>query len=136
MTTQHPKQHKTVAPSTEKKRLGQWGENVACAYLIRQGYSVLERNWRVHHQGEIDIIAHLEGTLVFIEVKTRRVGQAATGLEALTPLKKASLATVVASYLQQLETPYTAYRVDWLLVTPAPEGGASIHHTEHLELFD
>lgn len=46
------------------------GENVAAAYLLQNGYSIIERNWR-HKQFEIDIIASKKDKLHIIEVKTR-----------------------------------------------------------------
>lgn len=46
------------------------GENVAAAYLLQKGYSIIERNWRYKHS-EIDIIASKENKLHFVEVKTR-----------------------------------------------------------------
>lgn len=50
--------------------LGKKGENLACEYLARQGYSVRFRNW-THERYEVDVIAEKNGTLHFIEVKTR-----------------------------------------------------------------
>lgn len=49
---------------------GKWGEDVAAAYLVTQGYAIAERNWREHHL-EIDIIAYKANRIIFIEVKTR-----------------------------------------------------------------
>lgn len=49
---------------------GKKGEESACAYLLRHGFTILERNWRAGH-AEIDIIAVRNGCLHFIEVKTR-----------------------------------------------------------------
>ena len=52
--------------------LGKWGEELAADYLQRKGYTIVERDWKSGHR-DIDIIAYDEnGTLVFIEVKTRR----------------------------------------------------------------
>ena len=52
--------------------LGKWGEDLAVDYLQRKGYTIAERDWKSGHR-DIDIIAYDEnGTLVFIEVKTRR----------------------------------------------------------------
>ena len=52
--------------------LGKWGEDLAVDYLQRKGYTIVERDWKSGHR-DIDIIAYDEnGTLVFIEVKTRR----------------------------------------------------------------
>ena len=53
-----------------KSDLGKIGENLACEYLVRKGYAILERNYRTKWD-EIDIIAKAKDkTLVFVEVKT------------------------------------------------------------------
>lgn len=49
---------------------GKIGENKAVEYLISKGYRILDRNYRTKI-GEIDIIAMISGTLVFVEVKAR-----------------------------------------------------------------
>lgn len=49
---------------------GDAGEELACKFLLQNGYKILERNFRIRG-GEIDIIALDKGTLVYIEVKTR-----------------------------------------------------------------
>lgn len=49
---------------------GQSGEQMAAEFLRRQGYAILERNYR-HRRGEIDIVASKSDVLVFVEVKTR-----------------------------------------------------------------
>ncbi len=48
---------------------GKKGEEIVAHYLEKQGYAILERNWRLPI-GEIDIIATHRGCLVFVEVKT------------------------------------------------------------------
>jgi len=65
--------------TTEQRKLGDWGEEQACLFLIRQGYEILERNYQVR-QGEVDIIAwgkdeKLGQVLCFVEVKTRTSGE-------------------------------------------------------------
>jgi putative endonuclease len=52
------------------KDLGDRGEKLAVKFLRRQGYKILERNFRIR-QGEIDIVARDGEQLVFVEVKTR-----------------------------------------------------------------
>jgi len=52
------------------KNLGTIGEMEAYEYLVKLGYTILEKNWR-YHKAEIDLIAKLKDTLVFVEVKTR-----------------------------------------------------------------
>lgn len=58
------------------------GENAACQYLIEKGYLILERNFRKGY-GEIDIIAIIGKTLVFVEVKTRTSEKFGTPFEAI-----------------------------------------------------
>jgi putative endonuclease len=50
--------------------LGEQGEELANAHLLRNGYTILERNWRFGKE-EIDIIAIQGDELVIVEVKTR-----------------------------------------------------------------
>lgn len=56
--------------SRYNKNIGAWGEDRAAAYLEKEGYSIVERNYRCKF-GEIDIIASKSGTIHFVEVKTR-----------------------------------------------------------------
>ena len=58
----------TEASNSTKER-GKQGEDRACEYLIKEGYKIIERNWRTKG-GEIDIIAMKDEVLVFVEVKT------------------------------------------------------------------
>ena len=44
---------------------------MAIEYLLKKGFSILHQNWR-HSHWEVDVIASLNNTLHFIEVKTRR----------------------------------------------------------------
>lgn len=50
--------------------IGRYGEDIAVDYLVNNGYTILERNYRYNHR-EIDIIARIEKSLVFVEVKAR-----------------------------------------------------------------
>ncbi|MCR4334417.1 MAG: YraN family protein [Patescibacteria group bacterium] len=52
-----------------KNIVGKTGEDIACTFLMKQGFSIIERNY-LKKWGEIDIIGLKEGTLHFFEVKT------------------------------------------------------------------
>ncbi|HLC76415.1 MAG TPA: YraN family protein [Candidatus Peribacterales bacterium] len=47
---------------------GKRGEDCAAAYLTLRGYRILQRNIRTQ-AGEIDLIARLGDTIIFVEVK-------------------------------------------------------------------
>lgn len=58
----------------EHNEVGSWGEDYAAEYLQRNGYVILERDWRYgKSKRDIDIICKSEDgtTVVFVEVKTR-----------------------------------------------------------------
>jgi len=60
------------------KRLGDFGEKLACEYLVNKGYKILGKNWK-NNFGEIDIIVRKNGlfskkTVHFVEVKTSFAG--------------------------------------------------------------
>jgi putative endonuclease len=55
---------------SDKKESGDRGEEMAAAYLVEHGYTIVARNWRVLKL-EVDIIARLGDLIVFAEVKAR-----------------------------------------------------------------
>lgn len=55
---------------SDKIKKGKEGEDLATQYLERQGFEILERNFR-HKRNEIDLIARKNNWLVFVEVKYR-----------------------------------------------------------------
>lgn len=79
------------------------GEDNACKYLQKNGFKIIERNFRKGY-GEIDIIAidssesPKEKVLVFIEVKTRKSNSFGSPLEAITPWKLKSLIRAAQFY--------------------------------------
>ena len=54
----------------KNKDTGNFGENLAAEYLIKNGFDILTKNWRFKHL-EIDIIASKDQKLHIVEVKTR-----------------------------------------------------------------
>lgn len=54
---------------TDKRRVGDIGENIACTFLEKHGFKVVERNY-LRKWGEIDIVAQKGGVMRFVEVKS------------------------------------------------------------------
>jgi len=53
---------------SKTSRTGALGEDIACQFLIRKGFKIIERNYR-KPWGEIDVIAEKSNEIRFIEVK-------------------------------------------------------------------
>ena len=75
-----------------RQGLGRMGEELARRHLVAAGYSVLEANYR-GKTGEIDLIVRKDGTIVFVEVRTKRGGAYGTPEESITASKRARLVT-------------------------------------------
>lgn len=56
----------------QHNEIGKIGENIAVTFLMKHGFSVIERNYRTNY-GEIDIIAKKDNILRFTEVKSVKV---------------------------------------------------------------
>ena len=83
-----------------RKSLGKAGEDLAERYLKRQGYAVVERNYRCP-LGEIDLIAVNRQAVVFVEVKTRRVDTSGAPLESVNAVKQRRLKRAALHYLNK-----------------------------------
>ena len=69
----------SVGQAQSTQALGRLGEQLAAEHLERRGFRILERNYRTRW-GELDIVAFDGRTLVFCEVKSRRLPSAGAGL--------------------------------------------------------
>jgi putative endonuclease len=84
---------------TEKRRLGDMGENIACDFLKRRGFEIIERNY-LRKWGEIDIIAKKSGLIHFIEVKSVTRGTSEYRPEDnMHPWKLKRLSRAIQTYL-------------------------------------
>ncbi len=82
-----------------RQELGRKGEEAAVRYLKSRGYAIVKRNWFCRF-GEADIIARdPEGTLCFIEVKTRQSVEAGLPEEAITRSKQSRYERIALCYM-------------------------------------
>ena len=66
--------------------IGNQGEQLAAEALVREGYEIIDRNWKTR-ASEIDIIAARGGSMYFIEVKYRASARQGDGLDYITDQK-------------------------------------------------
>ena len=85
------------------KNLGQQAEDLAAAFLQRQGLIIVERNFRVRG-GEIDLVARHGSTLVFVEVRLRSRADFGGAAASITAQKQASLIRAAEHYLLRFST--------------------------------
>ena len=56
-----------------KRQFGDIGEREAEEFLVKSGYKILDRNYRIKNIGELDLVCEKKEGLIFFEVKTRSV---------------------------------------------------------------
>ncbi|MEI6677026.1 MAG: YraN family protein [Mariniphaga sp.] len=87
---------------TPAAELGKKGEEIAVAYLKKEGYKILARNW-FHDHKEIDIIAKQGEEIVIVEVKTRDGDYFEEPWEAVSTKKIRNLVDAADAWLNQKE---------------------------------
>ncbi|HUT67798.1 MAG TPA: YraN family protein [Dehalococcoidales bacterium] len=108
----------------KRRETGMLGENIACDFLGKNGYHIIEKNYRCPG-GEIDIIARQEDTLVFVEVRTKTSRRFGTPEESITPTKMERLRTVAAHYGQNRNNLPASWRIDVVAIQMDSRGKVS-----------
>ncbi len=103
-----------------KKMLGQEGEDQAARYLEKQGYKILERNYRTR-LGEIDLIALHNGEVVFVEVKTRTNTAYGAPELAVNPQKQHRMIRAALGYIKNKKLHQVPCRFDVVAINAAKE---------------
>lgn len=114
----------------DNKKFGNAGEDLACRYLEKNGYTILARNKHYSKFCEIDIIAKHKNTTVFVEVKTRKTNNFGSPLEAITKSKYDNIKKGVQFYLS--ENKIKDYRIDVIGITINPE--IKIEHLKNISI--
>lgn len=110
-----------------RKKFGFKGEDIACEYLEKQGYRLIERNFRTR-TGEIDLIMSQGPFLIFVEVKTRRSSLYGDGRESITRQKQTRIKTTALHYLQNHTHTASFLRFDVILITFQEKKLSQISH--------
>ncbi len=114
---------------TRRSLFGKWGEDKAAEYLTKQGYAIIERNYRCRF-GEIDIIAVKEGTLTFVEVKTRANLKFGRPAASVTKTKQNKIHSTGFHYLSSCNIKYRGFYFDVIEVLRM-NGETKLTHLKH-----
>ena len=111
--------------TSNSQKIGELGEDVACMFLMKHNFSILERNY-TKKWGEIDIIAEKKNKSYFIEVKavscktlpdfSKENPFIKRPEENMHPWKMKRLRRVVETYLISKRMGHTEWQFDLLLV--------------------
>lgn len=99
-----PKLLGTRRSRTSQQIKGQAGEDTALAYLLAQGQTLLQRNFRCKG-GEIDLVMQENQVLVFVEVRRRANLRHGGAAASVTRSKQARLIIAAQIYLQRYRMP-------------------------------
>jgi putative endonuclease len=116
--------------TNHRQSLGHTGENIAAGYLENKGYDVIARNFRTPY-GEIDIIARLEDTIVFIEIKTRATKTLGPPEISITRRKAEHMRSAAEYYVQQHPELKNEWRIDAISVQMQAHDNPMIVHFEN-----
>lgn len=86
----------------DHNELGKLGEDMAFKHLLKQGYTILQRNYRFKHL-EIDIIAEMNQELVIVEVKTRQSTYLSDPSLLVSKSKQKGIIKAADAYIQENE---------------------------------
>ena len=117
---------------SDNKIIGAYGEQLACAYLERQGYEIIRRNYKASYK-ELDIVARKEDMLIFAEVKTRTSNWYGGGEEAVTYQKQQAMKKGIGSFLYRERVWHRDVRADVITITiDKRRKTAKIKHYENI----
>ena len=94
--------------TSEKQKIGEIGEDIACTFLIKQGFIILERNY-TKKWGEMDIVGRKDNKIYFFEVKSTSIENYRPE-DNMHPWKVKRLSRTIQTYLLERKIPKN---MDW-----------------------
>jgi putative endonuclease len=116
---------------TDKALLGRWGEKRCERFLKRKGFKNLARNFSCK-TGEIDLImVDTDGSIVFVEVKTRADESFSPPEAAVTSAKKTKMLRAARYFLSIHNIENRPFRFDVVTIVLGQKGRPEIRHYEN-----
>lgn len=114
---------------------GQKGEVIACDWLLKKGYQILESNFRTRF-GEIDLVTTKNKKLIFVEVKLKVGEQFGQPEEMINQAKISQIQKTAAAFLQthpKIAAKYPFCQIDAIcIVLNQDKTPLRINHYENL----
>jgi len=110
-----------------RHELGIEGEDRTIEFLREKKYKIIERNYSTD-EGELDVIARDDQTIVFVEVKTRRAQIDHDPLEAVDQEKQKRIVRIAQSFLRSRGWYRRPYRFDVITIVWPENGEPIIRH--------
>ena len=114
----------------DRLALGRQGEDITRAYLERQGYRILARNYRCR-LGEIDLIAQRDSVIAFVEVRTRSTSTFGPPELSIDGRKQRHLTRTALDYLSRHDCGSCAFRFDVAAVEVDDHNLARLRYIEN-----
>ena len=115
-----------------RKTIGNFGESVACDFLKKHGYKIINRNVKLSYL-EIDIVAEKNKNTFFIEVKTRTTKNLGLADQALRKTQIKKLKKAIVSYSFQNKINLNNIQLDFISIDLDKENKtASIKHYKNI----
>lgn len=117
---------------TSRAQVGKWGEDKAAEYLKDKGYKIIARHF-THRIGELDIVAKLDGRIIFVEVKTRTSARFGTPEDAIGWSKQDKLRRTANVYMLKHRLYDTPYQIDSVAVMYDPSAcTVAVRHLQNV----
>lgn len=115
--------------SAKRQQLGQIGEAIAARWLRRRGWRIVAERFRSGHR-DLDLIVERDGTVAFVEVKTRHRSGFGDPVEAVSWRKRRELIRSAMVWADRFGPPGASYRFDVVGIVVAGRD-AKIRHVEN-----
>ena len=115
----------------DRKLLGRWGEKRCERFLKRKGFTTIARNFTCK-LGEIDLVVNdSDGTIVFVEVRTKTDESFTEAHRTVTPKKRARLVRTAQYFMKTYKVKGRPLRFDVVAVVLGRKGRPQIRHYEN-----
>jgi len=112
---------------TNKRKTGNYGEDLACKFLEERGFKIVERNYFYGH-GEIDIITKDGDELVFVEVKYRTNDEYGPPELSISKGKQKLVRRTAEAYLYENGIKDQKCRIDLIAILHLKDEKPKINH--------